>query len=178
MSSFSQSRGPLPLVIMVAALLLVSTGARAQGTPQQDTPKDPAAASLPEFGNMNRIDIGLRGTTYGAGSDQARFQRYRDMSDGGTLDAIRYFKDTSTFQVNLQGDHVGYQDQRFFGSYNNFGRVKASFEWLQVPLYYSGTTQSLYSTNGSTLTLPTGVQLALQNKTTTLASVTSTAPAF
>jgi len=169
---------------MVAALLLIAAGARAQGTlksendPQKDTPKAPAAATLPEFGNFNRIDIGLRGTTYGDGSDQARFQRYRDMSDGGTLDAIRYFKDTSTYRLNLQGDHVGYQDQRFYGAYNNFGRVKASFEWLQVPLYYSGTTQSLYTANNGILALPSGVQLALQNKTTTLANVLSTAPSF
>ena len=172
------------LFVMGAALLLVSAGARAQSSlssdndPQKDTPKTPVAASLPEFGNVNRIDIGLRGTTYGDGSDQARFQRYRDMNDGGTLDLIRYFKDTSVYNIKLQGDHVGYQDQRFYGSYNHFGKMKASFEWLQVPLYYSGTTQSLYTADKGKLALPSGVQLALQNKTTTLASVMTTAPGF
>ena len=123
------------LFVMGAALLLVSAGARAQSSlssdndPQKDTPKTPVAASLPEFGNVNRIDIGLRGTTYGDGSDQARFQRYRDMNDGGTLDLIRYFKDTSVYNIKLQGDHVGYQDQRFYGSYNHFGNVLRVVPW-------------------------------------------------
>jgi MtrB/PioB family decaheme-associated outer membrane protein len=157
------------LGVMVAALLLVAAGASAQDVANASAP---AAGS--EFVPVNQIDIGLRGTIFGTNSDQARFQRYRDLRDGGTLDLFRFTKATPQYKLNLDADHLGYRDQRYSASYDNFGRVKASFEFNQTPLYYSNSTQSLYSASSAgVLVLPDGVQNGLQNKTLTLGSAVS-----
>src|ERR1041385_5534637 len=152
-------------LMMVAALLLFAAGVCAQDTPK----KPPAVSNNPDFPAVNEIDFGLRGTMFADGSDEARFQRYRDVRDGGTIDRFRLFKDTNQYRYSVQADHIGYRDQRFSGSYNNYGKVKASFEWNQVPLFYSSTTATLYdlSTPG-VLLLPDSVQSGVQNKTLSL----------
>ena len=166
-----------------AALLLWSAGARAQDgnakpDPQRDTPAAPAAASA-EFPLLNQIDIGVRGTAFADGSDQARFQRYRDLRDGGTIDRLRLFKDSDQYRFNVQADHIGYRDQRFFGSFNNYGKVKASFEWNQIPLFYSQDTRTLYDTsNPGTLLMSDAVQSGIQNKTLSLNTALNGATPF
>ena len=126
--------------MMVGALLLMTPGVQAQNASssngtnaQPDVPKTPAVESIPDIRQVNFIDFGARGTSFADNSDSARFQRYRDLRDGGTLDTLRYFKDTEQFSFRAQADHVGYRDQRYFATYNGFGRVKASFEWNQIP---------------------------------------------
>ena len=178
---------------MAAALLLVSAGATAQDqaatqdqgkettatAAQKDVPKAAAPAPEPELGYVNQIDFGVRGTAFGSGSDPARYQRFRDVRDGATLDRLRFSKATDQYLLNLQADHLGYRDQRFFGSYNNYGRVKASFEWNQTPLFYSQDTRTLYSsTTPGVLTLPDLVQSAIQNKTTTVTTAVGAATPF
>ncbi len=170
------------LFAMVAALLLVSAGAMAQDNKgadgQQDVPKA-TAPSVPELGFVNQIDFGIRGTGFSANSDEARYQRFQDRRDGATLDRFRFTKDTSSYVINLQADNVGYKDQRFSASYNNYGKVKASFEWNEVPLFYSQTTQSLYSSSTpGVLTLPASIQSGIQNKTLTLPTAMLGAGAF
>src|SRR5262245_53446673 len=120
---------------MVAALLLSAASAAAQ------------APASPENPFINQVDFGVRATAYAPDSDQARFQRYRDIRDGVTLDKFRALKDTDAYVVNLQADHVGYRDQRFYGSAERYNKLKASFEWNQVPLYYSNTVETLYDSS-------------------------------
>ncbi len=138
-----------------------------------------AAATSPDTPLVNQIDFGFRGTAYGAGSDQARFQRYRDLRDGGTIDHLRIFKDTDAYRYSVQADNVGYRDQRFSLSYMNYGKVKASFEWNQIPLFYSDSTRTLYdqSTPGL-LTLNDAIQTGIQNKTLSLSNALTGASAF
>ena len=155
---------------VAAALLLVTTGAAAQNQ---------TASTAGDTPFVNQIDFGVRGTVFGSNSDQARFQRYRDLRDGGTLDRLRVAKETTAYQINLQADHVGYRDQRFSGSYDNFGKVKASFEWDQTPLFYSNETRTLYDASSEgRLTLADSIQSGIQNKTLTLPSALSGATAF
>src|SRR5262245_40589509 len=171
-------------IAMVAALLLASAGAAAQdagqnGAAQQDLPKAEAAASNPDIPFVNQIDFGVRGTMFSSGSDEARFQRYRDARDGGTLDRFRLYKDTAAYRYTLQADHVGYRDQRFSASYMNYGKVKANFEWNQIPLFYSQDTRTLYNTSTpGQLTLADDVQSGIQNRTLTLAAALTGAGAF
>jgi len=148
--------------MIAAAVLLTASGARGQdATPPETTPT--------EFAPVNQMDIGLRGTNYATGSDKARYMRYQDLRDGGTVDKFRFSKETTSYGVGVQADHVGYLDQRFFGSYTNYGTLKTSFEWNQTPLFYSETTRTLYSTaSPGVLTVPASVQAGLQAKTTTL----------
>ena len=78
-----------------------------------------------------------------------------------------------------EADHLGYRDQRFLGSYNNYGNVKASFEWNQIPLYFSDSTQSLYGASApGVLSINNDIRSALQNKTTTLTSAVDQATMF
>ena len=161
-------------LMMVAALLLVGASARGQeagtaSSDQRDVPKPATASSNVELGAPNEIDFGLRGTTYGTDSDQARLQRYRDLRDGGTVNLFKFNKETDAYKFNFHADHLGYRDQRYLANYNGFGRVKASFEWNQIPLFYSNTTQSLYTSSGiGVLTMPDTIQAGLQTKAITL----------
>jgi MtrB/PioB family decaheme-associated outer membrane protein len=160
-------------VSMVGVLLLISVGARAQSptgaTSQADVPKGSVVETIPDIRQANFVDFSLRGTSFDGNSDPARFQRYRDLRDGGTVDALRYFKDTDSYAFRAQADHVGYRDQRYYAAYNGFGKVKASFEWNQIPLYFSEDTRVL-SADG-TLLIPDAIQTGLQNKTVTLPAV-------
>jgi MtrB/PioB family decaheme-associated outer membrane protein len=169
---------------MVAALLLFGTGAAAQENSTTTAGAQPDVAKTATAGAdiplVNQIDFGVRGTFFGSGSDHVRFQRYRDMRDGGTIDLFRMAKDTPTYRMNLQADHIGYRDQRFAGNYNNYGKLKASFEWNQMPLFYSQDTRTLFDTTTTpgTLTLADSVQSGIQNKTLTLPAALNGAGAF
>ncbi len=92
---------------MVAALLLMAGAAAAQDGPtpaaQPDVVKT-AGPPLAEFPLMNQVDLGFRGTSFGSASDPARFQRYRDLRDGGTVDRFRLFKDTNQYRYSVQAD--------------------------------------------------------------------------
>jgi len=168
----------------VAALLLLAGPAAAQqdaagpGSGQQDVVKTTAPAN-PEFGPVNQVDFGIRGTIFGSNSDEARYQRYRDLRDGGTIDRFRLFKDTDAFRYNVQADHIGYRDQRFSAAYNNYGKVKLNFEWNQVPLFYSDSTQTLYDTsNPGVLRMADSVRTGIAANQLTLGSVLAGAPTF
>ena len=171
------------LVKMVAALLLIPAGATAQdaiarNAAQPDVAKA-SAATIPDIPLVNEVDIGFRGTAFSSGSDPARYQRYRDMRDGATFDRLRIYKDTDAYRYNLQADHVGYRDQRYSASYMNYGKVKANFEWNQIPLFYSQDTRTLYDMSApGRLTLNDSVQSGLQDKTLTLANALGGASVF
>src|SRR6266516_1299576 len=171
------------LSAMVAILLLIPAGARAQDQTaasgsgaQTKAPPSAEPTAFPNIRTANVIDFGVRGTSFGTNSDEARFQRYRDLRDGGTLDLFRFAKQNDTYKFNARADHVGYRDQRYVASYNNYGKVKTSFEWNQIPLFFSQDTSTLYTTSASgVLLLPDSLQTALQNRTTTLASAVTQA---
>jgi MtrB/PioB family decaheme-associated outer membrane protein len=159
--------------IIAAALLLIAAGARAQ-----DVPQVPVVA-IPDIPLINQIDLGIRGTVFGAGSDEARFQRYRDVRNGGTVDRFRMSKDGDGSRYWVQADNVGYRDQRYAASYRNFGRLKADVEWNQIPLFYSQDTRTLYDASSpGQLTLNDSVQSGIQNKTLTLATALGGASIF
>src|SRR3954468_12101712 len=172
-------------VCMVAALLLTTAGASAQDattttmdTVQRDVAKT-AAPGISDIPLVNQVHFGFRGTDFGVGSDLSRYQRYRDLRDGATVDRFRVSKDTDVFRYNLQADNVGYKDQRYSASYQRFGKVKATFEWNQIPLYYSQTTGTLYDQSiPGTLTMADSIQSGIQNKTTTLNAALLGAGAF
>src|SRR5207237_7819509 len=121
----------------------------------------------------------FRGTSFDSGSDQARFERYRDLRNGAFLDRLRFDRSTDQWLGNVQADHVGYRDQRYAGRYNNYGKLKVSFEWNQTPLFFSQTTRSLYTTTPpGVLQLDDAVQSGIQNKTLTLVNAVKNASAF
>ena len=79
----------------------------------------------------------------------------------------------------VQADHVGYRDQRYSASYDDYGKLKVSFEWNQTPLFYSQDTATLYTSPVSgCLRIDDAIQSGLQNNTTTLANAVGQAQTF
>jgi len=120
------------LFALTGALLLVLTAeARTQGAPSNATP------------TIGAVDVG--GRLFDVDGDAARVQRYRDLRDGGFLENFRYNRDTDTWLFEAKATHVGYRDQQYQANFNRFGRVKAWFEWNQVPLFYSTDSRTPYT---------------------------------
>ena len=133
----------------------------------------------PDVETSNFFDVGARGTIFDSGSDHARFQRYRDLRNGPTLDVFRFKRDSASSYLTVQADHVGYRDQRYSATYDNFGKLKVSFLWDQIPLFFSDTTRNLFSeVSPGVLRLDDSIQTGLQNKTTTLAAAVGQAQPF
>src|SRR3989344_6670665 len=91
---------------------------------------------------QNQISLGYRSLVFGENSDEARFQRYNDLRDGLILDTFRLGKRTDTYSLEFGGNHVGYRDQEFSGSYNRYGKFKMSLGYNQTPLFYSNSTRT------------------------------------
>jgi MtrB/PioB family decaheme-associated outer membrane protein len=145
------------LTVAMALLLTAPSRASAQATG--------GAGS----GLTNEIDFGFRGTHYDEDGDRARYQRYRDVRNGPTLDRFRFTSGTAEWSVHARADHVGYRDQEYRAAYDRYGTLKAEFEWSQIPLFFSETTASLYSSTATgTLLFPDGVQSGVQNGTISL----------
>jgi len=165
------------IYLIAAAVVLHAPASFAQATAPS-----PAPSTSPEPGETaNVVEFAIRGTSFGSGSDQARFMRYRDLRDGGTLDLLRFTKSTDAHVYNLQADHLGYRDQRFSASANNFGKLKASFEFNQIPLFFNEDTKTLFTAEAGSsniLRLNDAVQTGLQNKTLPYASVDGLAQPF
>lgn len=127
----------------------------------------------------NQVSFGYRMPIFGENSDEARFQRYNNFSQGLTLDKVRLNKKTEKFSLKFNVNHLGYSDQELSGSYNKFGKLKISFGYNQTPLFYSNSTRTLYSSpSPGVLTLDDSIQSKVQNKTLTLTKTASNASLF
>jgi len=156
-------RSHISLIAAAAVLHAVSVFAQAVA-PQ------PAPSTSPEPGeSANVAEFTIRGTSLSDGADPFQFYRYRDPRNGGTLDLFRYRKDSDKARWDVQGDHLGYRDTRASLSVNDFGRFKASFEFNQIPLYFSEQTRTLFAPEGGVsaniLRLPDSVQNSMQTLT-------------
>jgi MtrB/PioB family decaheme-associated outer membrane protein len=168
------------LSVVVAAVVLAGPVVSfAQQTPAASPQPAAEPMPLPDITKVNFIDFGFRGTGFTDGSDEARYQRYRDLRNGPTIDTLRYFTESSSRSITVEADHVGYRDQRFFGSLNQFGRLKASAEWNQIPLFFSQDTLALHTTaSPGVLRVDDGIQTDIQNGVTTLPGVVGEATPF
>jgi len=171
--------------LVAASLMLVPAAVAAQATSDQppqasaQSAQGTTSANDADVRTANFFDVIGRGTVFGSGSDEARFQRYRDLRDGGTVDVFRYRKDTDSKYVNVSADHIGYRDQRYAASYNKYGKLKATFEWNQIPIFFSQTTATLFSeASPGVFLLSDAIQSGVQNKTTTLAAAVGQAQPF
>src|SRR5688572_7424160 len=95
---------PVPLL---SAILLVPPAAAQSPAPRPPAP--PGAPALPPA-SVGEIDFCLR--VSGVSGDPARYQRFRDLRDGPTLDRLRYDRDTAGWKFQAAMDHAGYRDQR------------------------------------------------------------------
>ena len=132
---------------IAAALWLIASAALAQqqqtpNTPPPQVGEDTGMSTGPEGG---RVDFGFRGTIFGDNSDEARYQRYRDLRNGPFVEGVRWNKRSDATYFDLRATHVGYRDQQYVLNYNDYGKVKASFEWNQIPLWFSQDTRQVFT---------------------------------
>ena len=161
--------------VVVALLLLTGDGsARAQDLISRLLPDDavapapqaPASGDAPAAGESSGMfEAGGRLTSIAG--DPGRFQRYRDLRSGPTLDQLRYLQTRGAWLFGLEADHTGYRDQRYAVRVERPGRFGASFEWDQVPLFYTDITQSPFTAADAVFLLDDAGQFAVQNGSTT-----------
>ena len=127
--------------LVIGAALLFSGRAAAQQT-QQTQPGHQTQQGQQE--PSGEVEIGVRGTVFTSGSNEARFQRYEDRTNGPALMRLRWNRETERWGLTAGADHAPYRDQHYFASFDRFGKVRASFEWQQIPLFYSEDTSWIY----------------------------------
>ena len=159
------------IMILTGALLLVFAGA---ARAQQDTaaqtatagPKSDVSTFTPKFG---QIDFGYRGND--TTGDAARFQRFRDLRDGGYVDQFKLKKDGETWLFKASANNVGYRDQRYTANFEDFGRVRVNFDWNQIPLWISDSTATMYKDDGNGyLSVDDNIQKSIQDTGTNTAA--------
>jgi MtrB/PioB family decaheme-associated outer membrane protein len=156
-------------VILIGALLLTSAGtARAQqeprpAAPQVAQPARPAASSPTATSpKLAVVDFGIRGDNLKG--DAARYNRFRDLREGLYVSRFKLEKETESWFFRGQANNIGYRDQQYFADFENIGRLKAGFEWNQVPLFISDATRTLYTDRGNgVLEVDDAIQQTLQN---------------
>ena len=115
----------------------------AAGTAGAQTPVTAPDTPAPTRAGRGFIDFGARGTS--SEGDAARYERYRDMSDGMFLETATWVRDWKTSLFDFRAEHVGRKDQRFNGAFIQPGRVKAWMTWDQIPMLMSTTTKTLFT---------------------------------
>ncbi|NOT28640.1 MAG: MtrB/PioB family outer membrane beta-barrel protein [Acidobacteria bacterium] len=154
-----------PLHVLGIVVFLAPALAFAQSSPSQPpAPGSPGGV----LARVGEVDFGVRlGSTTG---EVARNQRFRDLRDGPTLDRFRYERPEPGWTFKAAMDHVGYRDQRYTASVERYGRLKASFDWNQVPLFYSADTRTPFrQSSPNTFRLDNALRGAIQNGNATTA---------
>lgn len=156
------------LIVRVAALVLVlAPVAWAQPALLPSRPLAPTGGT---------IELGARFADLQG--DQARFERFRDISDGAFLDRFRYDRANDGWVFELGADHVGRRDQRYFAAFQR-PTLNVSFEWDQIPQFISRDTRTPYSPDSAgALRLPDALQQGVQARQLSLADVAGEARLF
>jgi MtrB/PioB family decaheme-associated outer membrane protein len=164
-----------PLAALLLILPVLAAAPPAAQAQQATQAQAPGVLGLPP--PQGRIDVGARVT--GISGDQARFQRFRDFGDGAFLETFRWNRERDAWVLSFGADHVGRQDQRYFGEVERPGRLKASFLWDQIPLLISRDTRTLYSTEApGVLRIDDRIQQGIQAGAFTIRDVVGDAVGF
>jgi MtrB/PioB family decaheme-associated outer membrane protein len=153
--------------LITLSFLLTPLPAAAQGTPTtpqgSQTPPTPPATAI----TSGIADFGLRGTD-GSG-DLARYERYRDMGNGGYLNQFHITRERSGWLFEGLMNNPGRTDQRYYGSAGKPGRLTLWGMWDQIPMLMSRTTQTMFIENvasePSIFTIPDALQAQMQATT-------------
>jgi len=152
--------------LLTGALLLASTFAMAQQTPQIAPPQGGPATDIVATPNEGTFDFGFRAGSFDG--DRARFSRFQDYRDGQAGVNFKWNKEGPSWFVGLGATNVGYYDQNFLAAFGG-SKFKGSFEWNQTPLFYgaSDILKSPYQTQSisggvATLVLDPATQQRIQ----------------
>ena len=124
------------------SLLVFASAASAQNT-QGTSAQEPPTSTAAPTPTGGQAEFGGRASSISG--DTARFQRYRDLRDGPTLERAQYQNVKQRWAFNASLDHAGYRDQRYTAGFNQYGKLKATFQWDQVPFFYSVDTRTAFT---------------------------------
>jgi MtrB/PioB family decaheme-associated outer membrane protein len=165
-----------PASLVLALALLTAGAAHAQqNTPPPEPGQNTGATTLQGLG---QVDFGFRATSYSDGSDEARYQRYRDLRNGAFIENFRWGANDDHALWDVRATHVGYRDQQYAANYNKFGKLKASFEVNQIPLFMSDVTRTAYTTTSPGVVSLGGLPAQVQSGAATSAIYDASATAF
>jgi len=134
------------------ALWLASPVSAQPPAPQGPNTPPPQAAEQAEVGTLStlrKVDFGYRFTGFSDNSDEARYQRYRDLRDGVFVEGFRWGSDSDKTFYSARATHVGYRDQQYALNYMKFGKLRASFEFNQIPVNFSQDTRTAFTEAGT-----------------------------
>lgn len=162
------------LITLAAALLPAGAGAQtatAPATPAASAPATAAAtataAPAPWSGSF---DLGVRNTS--TSGDAARYERYRDLGSGLFLEDARLSREQGNWLLDLGAEHAGRRDQRYTGSVERPGKLKAAFMWDQIPMLLSNSTRTLFTGIGTgVLSVDDALQAQVQAVPSRLAAI-------
>jgi len=155
--------------ILTGALLLVFSGAAGAQQDNAAAAQAPVATPTktditPFTPKLGQVDFGFRANDITG--DAARFQRFRDLREGGYVDQFKLKKDGETWLFKASANNVGYRDQRYTANFEDFGKLRINFDWNQIPLWISDTTATMYKDNGSgVLSIDDSIQKSIQDAT-------------
>lgn len=154
-----------PALFLVALLLPAAAAGQAPAPVAQPAAPGPVSAA-----RIGEIDFGVR--VNAISGDPARYQRFRDLRDGPTVDRFRYDRDADAWTFQAAFDHVGYRDQRYSSTFTRYGKLTTSFDWNQVPLFYSTSTRTPFrAESAGVFRLDDALQSAIQSGATTTAAL-------
>ena len=146
-------------MILIGALLVTSASyAQAQDTkPAPAQTQSSPTSFTPDLGT---IDFGYRGTSFTG--DEARYNRYRDLRDGGYVDRFRFAKENDTTAFRAEARNVGYHDQQYLANFTAIGKLKANFDFSSNPLYQAQARGYFSGAGSAVLTIDDAAQAAIQ----------------
>src|SRR3954471_12818721 len=147
-------------MILIGAALLVTSARYAQAQDTKPAPAQTKTATTSFTPNLGLIDFGYRGTSFSG--DEARYNRYRDLRDGPTINRFKLATATETSAFRGEASNVGYRDQRYLADFQNIGKFKASFEFNSYPLYQEQARSYFNGAGTSTLSIDDAAKTAIQ----------------
>ena len=116
----------------------------------------------------NEVVFGVRLNSTPA---MGRFMRYDDLRSGPLLERLRFSRDRDAWTFDAELRNLGYRDQGYRADFNRYGKLKASFDYNQVPLWFGDVERTPFrEETPGVFRLNDTVQAAVQNGTATLAA--------
>lgn len=142
------------VVTLAALLLTLALRAEAQTPP---TKPEPAAAP-----SLGELDLGYRGGS--VDGDEARFERFRDLSPG-VASWFRVDRKHDRYRFEASAFNAGYRDQRYAAEYTD-GKLTVSGLFDSIPMNYLYDAPLVWKDEGGgRFTLPIALRRAVEGPT-------------
>jgi MtrB/PioB family decaheme-associated outer membrane protein len=154
--------------VLTCAMVIVSL-TLAEAQPTLPPPTDLHAQAAASLGGRAFGSVDFGGRWFSLDGDEARHQRYRDLTPGGYVSNALFERRGEEWTLEAAAWNVGYRDQKYEAEYRLVGRLKTSFLWDQIPMFISRDTRTLYvETAPGVLRVDDSIQQSIQSGATTL----------